>query len=102
MTRMSRKITLHVARKATKEVLLMEEILEIVRKEIEARELSDNIQPLEKKCEKTPGYRPRSPQGTATKTFLTKEETAQACVDVGHAHSWSKRIYITCQVAHKK
>ena len=43
MARMPRKITLHVARKTTEEVWLIEEILDIVRKQIEARELSKNI-----------------------------------------------------------
>ncbi|XP_065062963.1 uncharacterized protein LOC135689604 [Rhopilema esculentum] len=86
MARMPREITLHVARKTTEEVWPIKEILEIVKKEIEARELSDNIKPVEKKCDKTSGYGPKSPQGT-TKTFLTKDEKVQDCVYCGHAHS---------------
>ncbi|XP_065067449.1 uncharacterized protein LOC135693012, partial [Rhopilema esculentum] len=86
MARMPREITLHVARKTTEEVWPIKEILEIVEKEIEARELSDNIKPVERKFDKTSGYGPKSPQGT-TKTFLTKDEKVQDCVYSGHAHS---------------
>ncbi|XP_065069866.1 uncharacterized protein LOC135694908, partial [Rhopilema esculentum] len=86
MARMPREITLHVARKTTEEVWPIKEILEIVKKEIEARELSDNITPVERKFDKTSGYGPKSPQGT-TKTFLTKDEKVQDCVYCGHAHS---------------
>ena len=88
MARMPRENKLHVARKMTKEVWLIKEILEIVRKEIEARELSDNIKPVKKKCYRRLGYQPKSPQGTP-KTFLTKEEKAQDCVYCGYAHSLS-------------
>ena len=87
MARMPREITLHVARKTTEEVWPIKEILDIVRREIEARELSDNIKPVERKCDKTLGYgHGKSPQAT-TKTFLTKDEKVQDCVYYGHAHS---------------
>ena len=64
MARMPREITLHVARKTTEEVWPIKEILDIVRREIEARKLSDNIKPVERKCDKTLGYGPKSPQAT--------------------------------------
>ena len=84
ISRMPREITLQVAQKTTEEVWPINEILEIVRKEIEAMELSENIKSMERKYERTSVYdRPKSPQGT-TKSFLTKGEKTPNCVYCGY------------------
>ena len=83
MSKMPREVTLQVARKTTEEVWPIDEIMDIVRREIEAMELSDSIRPMEKKFERP--SRPKSPQGT-TKSFLTKGEKTLSCVFCGQSH----------------
>ncbi len=50
---MPREITLQNARKITEEVWPIKEILEIVSKDIKAREISDDVESNERKQEKT-------------------------------------------------
>ena len=83
MSKMPRETTLQVARKTTVEVWPIDEIMGIVRREIEAMELSDSIRPIEKNFERPSG--PKSPQGT-TKSFLTKGEKTLNCVFCGQSH----------------
>ena len=83
MSKMPREITLQVARKTTEEVWPIDEIMDIVRREIEVMKLSDSIRPMEKKFERP--SRPKSPQGT-TKSFLTKGEKTLSCVFCGQSH----------------
>eukprot|EP00795_Rhopilema_esculentum_P001592 gene1592-16046_t len=65
---------------------IMEKYLVGELKEEERVKKEPKKDPVEKKCDKTSGYGPKSPQGT-TKTFLTKDEKVQDCVYCGHAHS---------------
>jgi len=83
MSKMSREITLQLARKTIEEMWPIDEIMDIARKEIEATEFSDNIKPIEKKLERT--LRPKTLQGT-TKSFLTKGEKMPSCVYCPHSH----------------
>ena len=102
MSRMPREITLQVARKTIEEVWPIHEILEIVIKEIEAMELSENITPMERKY-KTASVsdRRKSPQVT-TKSFLTKREKTPNCVYCGQAHTSSSCETVQCVKDRKK
>ena len=61
----------------------IDEIMDIVGKEIEATKLSDNIRSMEKKFKRT--SRPKSPQGTI-KYSLTMGEKMLSCVFCGQSH----------------
>eukprot|EP00112_Aurelia_sp_Birch-Aquarium-sp1_P024221 Seg755.3 transcript_id=Seg755.3/GoldUCD/mRNA.D3Y31 product="hypothetical protein" protein_id=Seg755.3/GoldUCD/D3Y31 len=74
MSRMPRAITLQIARLMKEEVWPIDEILGVVRKEIEAREISDSVASLDVKRERpVTANRPRSPSAT-TKSFFAKGE----------------------------
>ncbi|MCP3659751.1 MAG: DUF1759 domain-containing protein, partial [Bacteroidetes bacterium] len=93
MSRMPREITLQVARKITEEVWPIREILEIVRKEIEAREISDSVESSEKRQEKT-APKPNCQQGT-TRSFIAKQNNAIQCYFCGKNHVSSNCDEIT-------
>ena len=65
MSRMPRTITLQIARLMKEDVWPIDEILEVVRKEIESREISDSVASLDvKKDRPFTANRPRSPSAT--------------------------------------
>ena len=70
MSRMQREITIQVARKITEDIWPIEEILDIIRHEIAAREYSENLVPEKRQPQ---NVYPKSIQGTA-RTFFTKGE----------------------------
>jgi len=78
ISRMPEDIALQVARKTSEDVWDIREIMDIIQREIEAREVSKKITGQDRRREKEP-FRPiqrhASPQGT-TKSFLTKFETS--------------------------
>ena len=71
MQRMPSEITIQVARKVTEDVWPIKEILEIIKKEIEAREMGICVATSDKKTAK-PTNQPRQP--ATTQAFFTKEE----------------------------
>ena len=70
MSRMPKEITIIVARKITEDIWPIEEILDIICHEIEAREYSENLAPEKRQPQ---NLHPKSSQGTA-RTFGTKGE----------------------------
>ena len=71
MNRMPKEITSRVARKISQEIWSIEEILDIIRNEVEAREFSKKIA-APKPMERPVPPRPSQIQGT-TQSFITKE-----------------------------
>ena len=71
MNRMPKEITSQVARKISQEIWPIEEILDIIRREVEAREFSEKVA-ASKPTEKSVPPRPKQIQGT-TQSFITKE-----------------------------
>ena len=67
---MPKEITSQVARKITEDIWPIEEILDIIRHEIAAREYSENLVPEKKQPQ---NVHPKSSQGTV-RTFFTKGE----------------------------
>ena len=87
MQRMPSKITTQVARKLTEDVWPIEEILEIIKKEIEAREMGISVAKSDGKALK-PSYQSRQ-QASTTQVFLAKEE------------QWRARSRIQCYLCSK-
>ncbi len=74
ISRMPGEIALQVARKTSEDIWQINEIMDIIRKEIEAREISERIQAADrKKPEKFIKPQASSPVGT-TKSFVTQDE----------------------------
>jgi len=71
MAKMPRDITLRVARKTSEDIWDIDEILEIIRKELEANEISSKIIATERRAERSTQQRPKSPQGTTSSFFST-------------------------------
>ena len=65
VSRLPREIPLQVARKTSEEVWDINEMLEIIRKQLEAIEVRAKIIAAEKRTERVTQQRPRSPPGTA-------------------------------------
>ena len=71
MSRMPREITLQFARKTSEDVWDINEILDIIRRELEAIEVSSKIIAMEKRAERSTQQRPKSPKGTVGSLFTT-------------------------------
>ena len=71
MTRLPTEISLEVSRKTEEDIWRIDEVMEIIRKEIEAREMSEKIISEKRKFEKATKPRSSSPIGS-TKTFFAK------------------------------
>ena len=87
MNRMPKEITCQVAKKITQEIWPIEEILEIIRSEVEAKEFSEKVA-ASKPTEKPVSPRPRQKhvQGT-TRSFAAKvEKGPPTCVFCNEQH----------------
>ena len=71
MAKMPQEITLWVARKTSEDIWDINEILEVIRKELEANEINSKIIATERRPERSTQQRPKSPQGTKTSFFTT-------------------------------
>ena len=87
MNRMPKEITCQVAKKITQEIWPIEEILDIIRSEVEAKEFSEKVaasKPTEKPV--SPRPRPKHVQGT-TQSFMTKiDKGSPKCVFCKEQH----------------
>ena len=79
ISRMPEDIALQVARKTSEDAWNIREIMDIIQREIEAREVSKKITGQDRRRSEKEPFRPiqrhASPQGTA-KSFVTKFETS--------------------------
>jgi len=71
MAKIPREITLRVARKTSEDIWDFNDILEIIRKELEANEISSKIIATERREERSTQQRPKWPQGTTSSFFTT-------------------------------
>lgn len=76
MTRLPSDIALEVSRKTEEDIWRINDVMEIIRKEIEAREMSEKIISEKRKFEKSTKPRSSSPIGS-TKTFYTRGASHQ-------------------------
>ena len=78
MQRIPKNIALQIARQSSKDVWHMTEILEIIRSEVEAREMSENVITKEAKV----GYfqKPKPPPSTMSAFYAKGEEKGQWCL----------------------
>ncbi len=76
LQKMPREVTIQLVRKATEEIWPIKEILEIILREIEAREMGISVAAVEKKLPKQT-VKPKQPQFTA-QSFLAKGNQQQS------------------------
>ena len=81
MQRMPGEITVQVARKVTEDIWPIKEILDIIRREIEARELSESVSVSRKTVQQPP----KVSFGT-TKSFVSKGNTKETCYLCSKGH----------------
>ena len=97
MTRLPSEIALEVSRKTQEDIWRIEEVTAIVRKEIEAREMSEKMINEKRKFEKSVKPRPASPIGS-TKTFVatgSPQKRSPECYFCGKGHYSNKCSEVT-------
>jgi hypothetical protein len=78
MSKLPIEIRLEIARKSTGDVWKIEELLETIKTEIEAREVSEGVQSSQQPSKNSvPPYSPRIPSAGAFMTFMTEDKTGK-------------------------
>lgn len=93
MSRMPKEITTQVARKITQEVWPIDEILEIIKSEIEAKEFAERVTSTEKNQERKNNNfsKPTSPQATVQSFVANNSRKPPVCVFCKGEH-----LSVTC------
>ena len=81
MQRMPGEITVQVARKVTEDIWPIKEILDIIQREIEARELSESVTVTQKTRQQAPKV-----SSATTKSFVAKTNVRETCFLCSKGH----------------